>query len=189
MMRFRSLTLALAVPAALLAVPACAQQPAAGPNVGDMAPAFSAAAASKAGPLAAPITLASLKGKTIVLAFFPRARTSGCTAQMEAYRDQYADLFAGGDDVVLLGVSTDADTTLANWAREKDFPFQFLSDASGEVGQAYGTLSGPTGSARRYLYVIDPQGRITHAVKPVNPFSPGQYTELGAAVKQAKSGT
>ncbi len=183
-MRFRLAALAVA----LAAVPACAQQPAAGPNIGDMAPAFSAKAAAKSGPLAAPITLASLKGKTVVLAFFPRARTSGCTAQMEAYRDQYADLFAGGKDVVLLGVSTDADTTLANWAKEKDFPFQFLSDDTGAVGQAYGTLSGPTGSARRYLYVIDPQGRITHAVKPVNPFSPAQYAELGAAVKKASSG-
>jgi peroxiredoxin Q/BCP len=188
MMRFRSLALALVVPAVMAAVPACAQQTAAGPNVGDMAPAFSAKAASKDGPLAAPITLASLKGKTVVLAFFPRARTSGCTAQMEAYRDQYAELFDGGKDVVLLGVSTDADSTLANWAKEKGFPFQFLSDDKGEVGQAYGTLSGPTGSARRYLYVIDPQGRITHTVKPVNPFSPAQYADLGAAIKKAKSG-
>ncbi len=179
---------ALALAFAGVTASAAAQQPPAGPNVGDVAPAFTARGASKDGPLAAPVSLASLKGKTVVLAFFPRSRTSGCTAQMEAYRDQYADLFANGDNVVLLGVSTDADTTLANWAREKDFPFQFLSDATGEVGRAYGTLGEGSTSARRYLYVIDPEGRITHAVKPVNPFAPAQYAELGAAVKKAGSG-
>ena len=182
-MTFRSLALL-----SLAAAPLAAQTAPAGPNVGDMAPAFSAPAASKDGPTKAPITLASLKGKTVVLAFFPRARTLGCTAQMEAYRDQYATLFEGGKDVVVLGVSTDADTTLANWAKEKGFPFQFLSDANGEVGRAYGTLSGTSTAARRYLYVIDPQGKISYVVKPVNPFAPSQYVDLGAAVKKAKSG-
>jgi peroxiredoxin Q/BCP len=182
-MNFRTLALL-----ALVAAPLSAQTAPAGPNVGDIAPAFSAPAAAKDGVLKAPITLASLKGKTVVLAFFPRARTSGCTAQMEAYRDQYATLFEGGKDVVVLGVSTDADTTLANWAKEKGFPFQFLSDAKGEVGRAYGTLTETSTSARRYLYVIDPQGKISYVVKPVNPFAPAQYVDLGAAVKKAKSG-
>jgi thioredoxin-dependent peroxiredoxin len=182
-MLFRSLALIT-----LAIAPLAAQSPALpGPNVGDIAPAFTAPAADKSGPLAAPISLASLKGKTVVLAFFPRARTSGCTAQMEAYRDQYAELFAGGNDVVLLGVSTDADTTLANWAKEKGFPFQFVSDVKGEVGKAYGTLAEGATAARRYLYVIDPQGKISYTVKPVNPLAPKQYEELGVAVKKAKT--
>ncbi len=85
--------------------------------VGTAAPGFTLPSASAQGP-AGPVSLESLKGQTVVLAFFPRARTSGCTVQMDAYRDQYAKLF--GDNVKLLAVSTDADTTLAAWARERN---------------------------------------------------------------------
>lgn len=175
----------VAAPAAPAAAQQGQQQTPAGPNVGDMAPAFSAVVASKAGTQPAPVTLADLKGKTVVLAFFPRARTSGCTMQMESYRDQYATLFNGGKDVVLFGVSNDADTTLTAWANEKNFPFQFISDKDGTIGRAYGTMTESSRAAARYLYVIGPDGRITHAVKPVNPWSPEQYAELGDAVKKA----
>jgi peroxiredoxin Q/BCP len=175
--------------ALFIAAPASAQrgqpQPPAGPNAGDMAPDFTGVAASKAGTLPAPLKLADLKGKTVVLAFFPRARTGGCTMQMESYRDQYEALFNGGKDVVLFGVSNDADTTLTNWANEKNFPFQFISDKDGAIGRAYGTMTETSQSARRYLYVIGPDGKITHTVKSVNPWAPEHYTELGAAVKKA----
>jgi thioredoxin-dependent peroxiredoxin len=182
-MRFRTLVFALAA----AALPAGAQQTLPGPNVGDVAPAFSAKGATKDGVLAAPITLESLKGKTVVLAFFPRARTSGCTVQMETYRDRYAELFNGGKDVVLLGVSTDSDATLASWAKDAKFPFTFLSDDTGAIGKAYGTLDAPGGFAKRYLYVIDPQGRVSFVQKPVNVMAPAQYTAVGTAVKQAMS--
>jgi peroxiredoxin Q/BCP len=175
--------------ALLIAAPASGQQaqarPPAGPNVGNVAPDFSAVVASKAGTQPAPVKLADLKGKTVVLAFFPRARTGGCTQQMESYRDQYAALFNDGKDVVLFGVSNDADTTLTAWANEKNFPFQFISDKDGTIGRAYGTMTETSRSAQRYLYVIDPDGRITHTVKPVNVWSPEQYAELGVAVKKA----
>jgi peroxiredoxin len=53
---------------------------------------------------------------------------------MEAYRDQYATLFNNGKKVVVLGISTDADTTLAAWAREGSFPFLFVSDSGQVIG-------------------------------------------------------
>jgi peroxiredoxin Q/BCP len=179
---------AASVLALVVAVPANAQQAQAqpaGPKVGDMAPDFTGIAAAKSGTLPAPAKLAELKGKTVILAFFPRARTSGCTMQMESYRDQYQALFNGGKDVVLFGVSNDADTTLTAWANEKNFPFQVISDKDGGIGRAYGAMTASSRSALRYLYVIGPDGKITHAVKPVNPWSPEQYAELGAAVKTA----
>jgi peroxiredoxin len=176
-----------------IASPTVAQQAAAptppppGPVVGEVAPDFSAPGADRTGTLAAPISLAAFKGKTVVLAFFPAARTRGCTEQMNQYRDQFAELFNGGKDVVLLGISTDADTTLAAWAKEADFPFQFVSDKGREIGLKYGTLSAerPTGSAARYVYVIGPDGRIAYTKKPFSPFTPPHYEELGAAVKSS----
>ena len=107
----RAFTFALA--ATLVAAPLRAQQPATsapdnGPKVGDMAPDFTLPGATKAGVTAQPIKLSSLKGQTVVIAFFPRVRTSGCTAQMNSYRDQYATLFNGGKGVTVLAVSTDS---------------------------------------------------------------------------------
>src|SRR5438105_3883271 len=71
------------------------------PKVGDVAPDFMLTPSTSAGVGAKPVSLSSLKGRTVVIAFFPRARTSGCTKQMESYRDQYEALFHGGKDVTL----------------------------------------------------------------------------------------
>jgi peroxiredoxin Q/BCP len=156
-----------------------------GPGVGEMAADFTAPGADRSGPLKAPIKLSDFRGKTVVLAFFPAARTSGCTMQMNQYRDQFEKLFAGGKDVVLLGISTDADTTLANWAKEANFPFQFVSDASREIGTKYGTLDERAQRERRYVYVIGPDGKIAYVKKPFSPAAAPHYEELGAAVASA----
>src|SRR5256885_4328081 len=116
------------------AAPASAPQAQPGPNVGDMAPDFTGVGADRSGTLKTPVHLADLKGKVVVLAFFPRARTTGCTMQMTSYRDQYDSLFVGGKNVVLLSISTDADTTQTDWAKEANFPFKFVSDKDGAIG-------------------------------------------------------
>ena len=59
---------------------------------------------------------------------------------MNAYRDQYAQLFRNGKDVVLIAISADADTMQAAWARESQFPFLFASDTGLAVGRAYGAI-------------------------------------------------
>jgi peroxiredoxin Q/BCP len=104
---------------------------------------------------------------------------------MEAYRDQYATLFRNGRDVVVLGVSVDPDTTLASWAREKDFPFLFLSDSGGVVGQRFGAYDAKSRVDNRTLFVIAPDGRVTHIARPFNILSQDAYTELGKAVEAA----
>ena len=136
---------ALAIAFALTATAAplvAQQQPTAAPPaqaapqglaVGAMAPDFAIPGATRYGTLSDPVTLSSLRGQTVVLAFFPRARTRGCTVQMEAYRDRYAELYNGGRKVVVLAVSTDADTTLAAWARELETPVLFGSDSAQAV--------------------------------------------------------
>jgi peroxiredoxin Q/BCP len=162
-----------------------APAPPTGPDTGVVAPDFTAPGADRNGTLSAPIKLSDFKGKTVILAFFPAARTQGCTIQMNQYRDQYEKLFAGGKDVVLLGISTDADTTLANWAKEANFPFKFVSDVGRQIGEKYGTLMTPTARAKRYVYVISPEGKISYVKKPFTPASQTHYEELGAAIHAA----
>jgi len=179
------LTLAGAV--SLLVVSGCAgtsKRPSA-PTVGAVAPDFTVRPVTKDGAMPAPITLSALKGKTVVIAFFPKARTPGCTTQMTAYRDRYAELFNDGKDVVLLGVSTDSEANLVDWAKEAGFPFAFVSDADGALAEAYGAL-GPGGLkfAKRLLFVVGPDGRVSYAATPFRQNTEEAYTELGAAIDQ-----
>ncbi len=99
---------------------------------------------------------------------------------MEAYRDQYATLFNGGKKVIVLGVSVDADTTLAAWMHESSFPFVFASDVGQKVGTMYGSTRGKLDS--RNLFVIGPDGRITYRVIGFNVLSKQAYEDLGKAV-------
>jgi thioredoxin-dependent peroxiredoxin len=165
---------------------ATAQQLEVGPKVGDAAPAFSLRAVTKDGPMADAISLASQKGNTVVIAFFPRARTRGCTIQMEAYRDRFASVFNGGNKVTLIGVSTDPDSALISWAKDAGFPFAFASDADGALGRAYGALDEGSTSAKRLLFVIGPDGRISYKATPFRQSTEEAYTELETAIdKQA----
>ncbi|MCE2900670.1 MAG: redoxin domain-containing protein, partial [Gemmatimonadetes bacterium] len=68
-------------------------------KVGDLAPDFTVTTVTAKGADSAPFTLSAHRGETVVLAFFPQAGTPGCTTQMEAYRDRYATLFKGGQEV------------------------------------------------------------------------------------------
>ncbi len=101
---------------------------------------------------------------------------------MEAYRDQYATLFNNGRNVVVLAVSVDADTTLAAWAKESDFPMLFLSDPGGSVGKLYNAHSAKNNTDDRSLFVIRPDGRVAYVTRPFKVLTPSAYTELGAVV-------
>jgi len=104
---------------------------------------------------------------------------------MEAYRDQYATLFKGGKGVTVIGISTDDDTVLANWAREKNFPVLFASDADGKVGSAYDSKMPVVKYEKRDVFVIGADGRLTKVIRGFKELSPASYTELGDAVDQA----
>src|ERR1051325_2508780 len=101
---------------------------------------------------------------------------------MEAYRDQYATLFKNGRHVVVIGISVDADTTQAAWAREKDFPVLFASDPGGQVGKLYEAYDAKNAMDNRSLFVIAPDGHIADVVKPFNVLSGKAYSDLGAVV-------
>ena len=165
-----------------------AQAPAAqtepGPKVGDVAPDFSLPGATIAGVTKAPVSLSKYKGQTVVIAFFPKARTSGCTAQMTGYRDQWATLFNGGKGIQVIAISMDADTTQADWAKEASLPMTFASDMKGEAGKLYGAWTDGRPVENRLLYVVGPDGRIKWTAKPFKPMVADSYTELGDQLKK-----
>ncbi len=101
---------------------------------------------------------------------------------MEAYRDQYATLFNGGHDVVLLALSTDPADTLAAWAADEHFPFRLLSDAGGQVGARYGVYLEKGGVDSRVIFVIGPDGKIAFRQAPFRELDPSAYRMLAAAV-------
>ena len=167
---------------------AAAQAPAApaevGPKVGDMAPNFSLPGATMAGLTTTPVSLSQYKGQTVVIAFFPKARTSGCTAQMTGYRDQWAALFNGGKGIKVIAISMDADTTQMDWAKEANLPMTFASDMKGDVGKLYGAHADGRPTESRLLYVVGPDGKIAWTAKPFKPMVADSYSELGTEVKK-----
>ncbi|UCF39719.1 MAG: redoxin domain-containing protein [Gemmatimonadota bacterium] len=105
---------------------------------------------------------------------------------MHAYRDQYAQLFRNGRDIVLVAISTDTAEDLASWARDDEFPFLFGSDAGAAVGKRYGAFvdraSGPLDN--RTLFVVDGEGRVAYVAAPFREIDPTAYEELGEALKR-----
>ncbi len=176
--------LAAAAALAVCATAAAAQDPSPAnvPNVGTQAPDFTAPASTRYGLLKNPLRLSDLRGKTVVLAFFPRSRTKGCTVQMESYRDRYATLFNGGKGIVVVSISTDADTTQQSWARDANFPMVFVSDSAGTIGKAYGVIDEKNHYDTRVAFVLNPDGKIAYRAMPFKELTEGAYAELGSAV-------
>ncbi|MEP6762709.1 MAG: redoxin domain-containing protein [Gemmatimonadaceae bacterium] len=154
--------------------------------LGQLAPDFTIKSVNANGLTAKPFHLADHRGETVVLAFFPRARSQGCTVQMESYRDNYSTLMHNGNKVTLIGISIDSDTTLQSWARDAKFQFNFGSDVDRAVGAMFGA-SNAAGGHRRVLYVINPDGKIGYIASPFKQLAAEAYTELGAAIDKAAS--
>lgn len=109
---------------------------------------------------------------------------------MDAYRDQYAQLFKGGKGITLLAISTDQDTTLASWARDKAYPFIMLSDVGAEVGKRYGAfVNTPRGAVdNRTLFIVGRDGRIAHVMAPFREVDATAYEDLAKAIDRVVEG-
>jgi peroxiredoxin len=153
------------------------------PTVGQEAPDFTLPWADAKGTRSEPLTLSKLRGKVVVLAFYPADFTGGCTIQMTKYRDDYKAIF--GEEVVVVPVSRDSLSTHTRWATEKDFPFALASDTAGTVAQAYGSTGRGKYFARN-LFVIGKDGKIAYSKVSVNVNAQVGYDELAAAVAAAK---
>ncbi len=169
MVRRRFVAVALGVLAATLPmalVPTAARaQAAAGITVGQAAPAFRLQ--NQNGEW---VTLEQQRGKWLVLYFYPKDNTPGCTTQACEFRDNiFAYRKAGA---VILGISVDDLASHKKFAEEHSLPFPILADADKKTAQSYGVLYKAMGImeiARRETFIIDPAGRIAKHYKSVNP--------------------
>lgn len=168
MNRIHSLLSALALVLAATCSPALAVD---SPAVGSPAPAFRLQ--DQQGKWH---TLDEQKGKWVVLYFYPKDNTPGCTTQACEFRD---NIFAFRDaGAVILGVSVDDVKSHAQFAREHSLPFPILADPAKAVAKRYGVLYKAMGVmevARRDTFIIDPQGRIAKHFEKVDPKGHSQF--------------
>ena len=120
-----------------------------------------------------PVALADLKGQTVVLYFYPKADTPGCTTQACGVRDHRADYDAA--DAVVLGVSPDAPEKIAKFVDKYDLGFTLLGDEDHSVAEAYGVWVEKSMYGKTYMgnerttFVIDPDGVIQEVLRNVKP--------------------
>jgi peroxiredoxin Q/BCP len=121
----------------------------------------------------AEVTLSALRGKPVVLYFYPRADTPGCTTQACGIRDHRADY--AGSGAVVLGVSPDTVKAIARFAAKHALDFTLLSDADHAVAEAYGVWAEKSRYGRTYwgilrtTFVIDAAGSVARVLRNVKP--------------------
>ena|GEM_PF-100690 len=152
-------------------------------EIAAIAPDFALPGATRYGVLTQPVRLSDFAGKTVVVAFFPKARTRGCTIQMQAYRDRYEEIFNSGQDVILIAVSADAPEELAAWAKDAQFPFLMASDKDLKLATALGAV-GRGGLTNRNLFIVGPDGKIAFRATPFREIDATAYQELAAEIKK-----
>ena len=156
------------------------------PEVGTVAPDFTAPWADASGPKAKDLHLADLKGKVVVLAFYPGDRTGGCTIELSKFRDDYEKIFIdkSGKEVVVLPASYDPIDSHVSWARDAKFPFAMISDPPQKVATLYGS-NGTGAMMRRTVFVIGRDGKIAYRNLRFNVNSQQAYDDLAAEVAKA----
>jgi peroxiredoxin Q/BCP len=135
------------------------------------------------------VSLADFRGKKVVLYFYPKAGTSGCTKQACAIRDVYPSVEE--EDAVVIGISPDPPEALVKFREKHNLPFILLSDPDHKVAEAYGAwgekkMYGKTyeGIIRSH-FAIDEEGRLMNFELKVKPLTTADFLlvslDLGAA--------
>lgn len=127
-------------------------------SVGTQAPSFSSTDEN-----GQPIALADFAGKTVVLYFYPKDDTPGCTKQACSFRDAEADY--AGKDIKVLGVSMDDAASHTAFKEKYNLPFTLVVDTDGAITKAYDVEGG--GYAKRVTYIIDGAGKISQVMDSV----------------------
>lgn len=141
--------------------------------VGDPAPAFTAVAHD-----GKKVDLARLRGKYVVLYFYPKDDTPGCTKQACEFRDNWARLQKAG--VLVYGISTQDNESHRAFAEKHKLPFPLLPDEHGEIAGKY-RVPVVDGKARRITYLVGKDGKIKHVWPKVTPV--GHAAEVLAQVE------
>jgi thioredoxin-dependent peroxiredoxin len=113
------------------------------------------------------VQLSSFRGRPVVLYFYPRSDTPGCTRQACGIRDAWSEFERRG--AVVLGVSSDPQPRQAKFKAKYELPFTILADPDGEAGNAYGVTRRVGSSFERSTFVIDADGNVSRVMRRVKP--------------------
>ncbi len=139
---------------------------AAAPSAGDRAPAFNLADHTDT-----KVRLSSFKGRKVLVYFYPKADTPGCTTQACELRDIADDI----GDTVILGISPDAPAKLAKFRDKHDLGFTLLSDPDHATAEAYGVWAEKSMYGKKYMgivrsaFLVDEKGTVRHAWPKISP--------------------
>jgi peroxiredoxin Q/BCP len=113
------------------------------------------------------VSIADLKGKTVVIFFYPKASTKGCTIESCGFRDIAKDF---PSDVVVIGASADDEKAQQKFIDDHKLPFALLTDTKQELIKSLGILSNPKGpTPKRVTFVVDKEGKIAKIYEKVSP--------------------
>ncbi|OAN43309.1 peroxiredoxin [Chloroflexus islandicus] len=138
------------------------------PQVGDLAPDFTLP--NEAGE---PVSLSQFRGKRVILYFYPKDDTPGCTSQACGFRDAYPVIEE--KNAVVIGISPDSTKSHAKFKTKHNLPFILLADEQHSVAEAYGVWGEKSMMGKKYMgiirshFVIDEEGRIAQAEVKVSP--------------------
>ena len=141
-------------------------------KIGDPAPDFTATAVGGKYGSGQQVSLAQLRGQPVVLYFYPKDDTPGCTVQACALRDSWRDLEERGE---LFGVSVDSEKSHEKFISKYQLPFPLLSDTDRTIVQAYGVWVEKSMYGKKYMgaerstFVIDAEGRLAAIFRKVKP--------------------
>ena len=119
------------------------------------------------------VTLKNFRGKWVVLYFYPRADTPGCTIEACSFRDSFRKIEKAG--AIVLGVSPDQPAAQKKFEQKYDLPFTLLADADKKICEAYGVIQEKNMYGRKVMgvarttFVIGPDGKIKHVFRKVKP--------------------
>ena len=137
------------------------------PKIGQLAPDFTTLNQREE-----EVTLSALKGKKVVLYFYPKDNTPGCTAQACNLRDNYDALQKAG--YIVLGVSSDSGKSHQKFIEKQNLPFPLIADEDLKVHEAYGTWVEKSMYGRKYMgtarttFIIDEKGNLEEIIEKVN---------------------
>ena len=118
------------------------------------------------------VSLSDFKGKTVILYFYPKDDTPGCTAEACDFRDNYQSLIGKGYEVI--GVSTDDEKSHKKFETKYSLPFPLIADEDKSIVEAYGVWAEKNNYGKKYMgtvrttFIIDADGIISHVINKVD---------------------